>query len=157
MKTVALTLILVTIFCIGCGHREDNGIPADLQGAIDAFYTAIENGDTGARIALFTDSAVMMPNHWTTYQGKPAIAEMIRSSTGYVFRIRDRKMVEYDVNGDLAYTVNSYSYTWHAEGATPQWHKTKNVHIWKRGADGAWKLHLDIWNSDVPLAAFGEE
>jgi hypothetical protein len=30
---------------------------------IDAFYYAIEAGDAEARIALFGDDAIMMPNH----------------------------------------------------------------------------------------------
>jgi ketosteroid isomerase-like protein len=61
------------------------------------------------------------------------------------------------VSGDLACTANSYYYTYHASDSEPRWHKTKNVHIWKRDAGGEWKLHVDIWNSDVPLDAFGDE
>jgi ketosteroid isomerase-like protein len=53
--------------------------------------------------------------------------------------------------------VNSYYYTWHAPDDKPQWHKTKNVHIWARDAEGDWKLRVDIWNSDVRVADFADE
>jgi len=53
--------------------------------------------------------------------------------------------------------VNSYYYTWHAPEDEAQWHKTKNVHIWARDAEGAWKLRVDIWNSDVRLTDFADE
>jgi ketosteroid isomerase-like protein len=57
----------------------------------------------------------------------------------------------------MAYTVNSYYYTYHSKDGDAQWHKTKNVHIWKKNEDGEWKLAIDIWNSDIPLAKFNEE
>jgi ketosteroid isomerase-like protein len=74
-----------------------------------------------------------------------------------VFRLKDRQVIDIDAHGDIAYTVNSYSYTWHPVGTEPQWHKTKNVHIWKKDPEGRWKLHVDIWNSDVPIGDFENE
>jgi ketosteroid isomerase-like protein len=154
------SIYLTILMCVvpGCQQQQqDDGIPPALQTAIDAFYAAIEEGDGEARIAMFTEDAIMMPSHWTRYEGKAAIAAVVRAGEGSVFRIRDRKVLDIDVSGDLAYTVNSYFYTWHSDGAEPQWHKTKNVHIWKRNAEGQWKLHVDIWNSDVPMAEFPNE
>ncbi|MBN2170625.1 MAG: nuclear transport factor 2 family protein [Candidatus Krumholzibacteriota bacterium] len=129
----------------------------DLDAAIAAFYAAVASGDVEARIALLAEDAVMLPSHWTPAAGKADIAAMLRSGAGWVFRIQDREEVRRWVDGDLAVTVNRYAYTWHREGDAPQWHRTKNVHVWRRGADGAWRQQLDIWNSDVPLAAFAGE
>ena len=82
---------------------------------------------------------------------------MLRSGQAYIFKIRDREMIDFESSGKLAYTVNSYYYTWHAKKDTAQWHNTKNVHLWKLDHDDNWKLHLDIWNSNVPLNAFDAE
>ncbi|MEW6411902.1 MAG: DUF4440 domain-containing protein [Candidatus Zixiibacteriota bacterium] len=149
--------VIPLLIVIGCGRADQQSVPAELSAAIDAFYRAIEAGDIEARIAMFDDSAIMMPSHWTMYKGKDAIVEMMRAGEGWVFKIRDRKIVDIDVDGHIAYTVNSYYYTWHAEDAEPQWHKTKNIHIWKKDAFGQWKLHADIWNSDVPMDKFSQE
>jgi uncharacterized protein (TIGR02246 family) len=154
-SVLVLALAFPVFWGLGAGQKED--IPDDLREAIDAFYAAIETGDSEAHIEMFSDDALMMPNHWTRREGKEAIAEVIRAGAGSVFRLRDREVIDWGVSGDLAYTANSYFYTYHPEGDEPQWHKTKNVHIWKRDAAGAWKLHLDIWNSDVPMAEFADE
>ncbi|UCG61638.1 MAG: DUF4440 domain-containing protein [Candidatus Zixiibacteriota bacterium] len=154
---LACAVVLILGLESGCRQQQEEGVPTDLQTAIDAFYAAVEAGDVEAHIEMFTEDARMMPNHWTMYEGKEAIAAMMRAGEGWVFRIRDREVVDIDVSGDIAYTVNSYFYTWHSEDAEPQWHKTKNVHIWKKDDQGEWKLHVDIWNSDVPMSEFGNE
>jgi ketosteroid isomerase-like protein len=131
MKSVrrCILLIISAVIAIfsGCGQNQEKGIPADLEAAIDAFYAAVEAGDAEPRIAMFTEEAIMMPNHWTIYNGKETIAAVIKSGEGSVFKIRDREIVDMDASSSLAYTVNSYYYTYHAEGEDPQWHKTKNV------------------------------
>ena len=123
-------------------------IPPDFLAAVDAFYEAIETDDHEARIEMFTEEAIMMPDHGLRLEGKTAIAEVIRAGSGSVFKIRDREIIDMDVVGELAYTVNSYFYTYHSVGAEARWQKTKNVHIWKRDDEGKWKLQVDIWNSD---------
>ena len=76
-----------------------------------------------------------------------ALQTSVRDHTGWVFRLKDINRLDYGASDDLGYTVNEYYYTWHQEGSQPDWHKTKNVHIWKRQNDGSWRLHVDIWNS----------
>ena len=98
-----------------------------------------------------------MPDHWTMMEGKEDVAAMLWRAEGAVFGIRDRETVRLEVSGDLAYVVNSYSYTYHAVDEPEQWHRTKNVHVWRRDGTGAWKLALDIWNSDVPMSEFPNE
>jgi len=154
---LGVTTIVWLMWAAGSDSPRQPEIPADLRAAVDAFYAAVEAGDGEARIAMFTDDALMMPNHWTPWRGRDAIRAVIGEGGDSVFRIRGRRLLDVGVSGDLAYTVNAYYYTYHDAGAEPQWHKTKNVHIWKRGGAGRWKLHVDIWNSDVPMAKFAGE
>lgn len=126
----------------------DSRMPPELARTIDAFYRAIEIDDHEARIELFDEHAMLLPNHGTPIEGREAIARVIRGGEGWVFRIRDREILDVDVDGRIAYTVNAYAYTYHPRGEEPQWHPTKNVHIWRRGDDGAWRLRVDIWNAD---------
>jgi ketosteroid isomerase-like protein len=123
-------------------------LPPALTAAIDSFYQTIESDSHEARIGLFSDDALMMPNHGDRIEGKAAIAEVIRAGEDWVFRLRNRTRLDEGFGGNVAYTVNAYDYTYHPAGEDPNWHATKNVHIWKRDSGGEWKLHVDIWNAD---------
>jgi len=145
-KTAVLLAALVAAVACAPAAEQDDGRAA-LESSIVAFYDAVEAGDKNGHAEMFSDGALMMPNNGAIRRGKENIGEMIRSGEGWVFRIRNLERVELDLSGDIAYTVNQYEYTWHQEGDDPTWHPTKNIHIWRRQADGGWKLHVDIWNS----------
>jgi ketosteroid isomerase-like protein len=136
---------------------QESGNTGALTDTISKFYESIEAGDPEIRIPLLAEDVILMPNHWTIMSGKETVAESFRRSAEAVFRIRDREVIQMQVGKDLAYTVNSYYYTYHLKGDQEQWHRTKNVHIWRRDPSGAWKLAVDIWNSDVPIGQFAEE
>jgi len=155
-----LSLLLSVIVLARCVPRctpHSSQLPECLLNTIDSFYSAIENDNHEDRIALFTEDAIMLPNHGSPMRGKDTIAAVVRSGEGWTFRIRNRFILDAHISGGMAYTVNAYEYTTHRQGETPQWHKTKNVHIWRKDLQGAWKLHVDIWNSDVPLGTFDSE
>ncbi|MCK4250488.1 DUF4440 domain-containing protein [candidate division WOR-3 bacterium] len=155
--SIAILAVFLVVAVVMVAKSQDAGDKGDFLKSIAAFYAAIEANDVEARIQLLSDDVIMMPNHWTMIRGKDAVSEMIQAAAAAVFNIRDREVVYIDISGDLAYTVNSYYYTYHARGQPEQWHKTKNVHIWRRDHTGLWKLSVDIWNSDVPLNQFAEE
>jgi quercetin dioxygenase-like cupin family protein len=65
------------------------------------------------------------------------------------------KTIEVNSSEDLAYEVGSYSVTlaMQTQSGSQTINDTgKYVTIWKRQADGSWKLAVDIWNSDLPAA-----
>ncbi len=160
MKRIPAALfIIITLFPLSLTGEPGlvDALPVKLQAAIDSFYAAIDSGDAETRIGLLADDVVLMPNHWTMISGKEDVAASFRDSEDAVFKLRDREMIRAVVSGDMAYTVNSYFYTYHFEGESPRWHKTKNIHIWRRNQQDAWKLELDIWNSDVSIEAFEQE
>ena len=145
-------VITVGLLAVGCGSRTDSQVDreaerAKLVEAINAFYRAIDSNDKAARASMFTDSAMMLPDGWPMRRGIETIRPIVLSGgDSLVFALKDREQVEMAFSGDIAYTVNQYCWSWHHRDSTPVWHKTKNIHIWRRQPDGAWKLHADIWN-----------
>ncbi|MGH7983124.1 MAG: YybH family protein, partial [Candidatus Udaeobacter sp.] len=59
--------------------------------------------------------------------------------------------VEVARSGDLAYTTGTYELTMNDASGKPINDRGKYVEVWKKQADGKWKVVADIWNSDLPL------
>ena len=144
----SLIVLICCLFFLTCQYQVE--YPNDMQNlisTIDAFYSAVEAGDFYSRIDLFADSAIVMPNGGNIIRGKQVLKERWEPYKDAIFRIKDLERLEVKISGDMAYTVNSYYFTYHNQGEEAVWYKTKNIHLWQRQADGSWKLYLDIWNS----------
>ena len=142
-----LTLILACGLLACSGKNEDPADIDQLHKNIQAFYDAVEAGDVEAVIALFSEDVIIMPNSGALNRGKEAAAAMWRRNAPYNFRIKDLQTVELTISGDIAYKVNDYYWSVQLEGQERRWHKTKNIHVWRKQPDGNWRLHVDIWNA----------
>jgi len=58
--------------------------------------------------------------------------------------------VEAAKSGDLAYILGSYTKTTKAGKDKPVTDRGKYLAVWKKQADGTWKVEADMWNSDLP-------
>lgn len=144
----SLIFLTTSIFLLTCQlNTEQSNDMQNLMKSIDAFYAAIEAGNFDKRMDMFADSAIVMPNGGNIIRGKQVLKERWEPYKDAIFRIRDLERLEVKISGDMAYTVNSYYFTYHNQGEEAVWYKTKNIHLWQRQADGSWKLYLDIWNS----------
>jgi ketosteroid isomerase-like protein len=64
------------------------------------------------------------------------------------------QIIEVDGRGDLAYVRGTYSMMLTLPGATEPINDTgKYIEIWRKQADGSWRVIRDIFNSDLPVAA----
>ena len=61
------------------------------------------------------------------------------------------KTVEVSANGDTAYEIGQYTMSIEVAGGEPIKDFGDYLVIWKRGVDGIWRLHVDIWNTNLPL------
>jgi ketosteroid isomerase-like protein len=108
----------------------------------------VEAGDAEGVIRLFHDEALVLPDGGLPVSGKAAIAESWRAGTEGGFLLRDVAALRTGRSGDLAFRVNQYSWSMAEPDSERTWLPTKNIHIWKREADGSWKLLVDLWNEN---------
>jgi ketosteroid isomerase-like protein len=110
-----------------------------------AYNEAFNRGDAAGTAAFFTEDVVMLPPDQPMIRGKRAFAEMQQSRMDTTSGTHSNKLVEYGVEGDLAYQVGTYALT----GAnSPE--QGKFVNILKRQTDGTWKVSVSIFNRDKP-------
>jgi uncharacterized protein (TIGR02246 family) len=116
---------------------------------IDAF----NKGDVEGFAANYAaDAVVMMPNEPAFRGGEAIRAGMKRfleagTVSGFNFRTEDVQ-----VGGDLAVETGTFEWTFTPKGGKPAADKGKYLTVWRKQADGSWKIVRDINNSDLPVA-----
>jgi ketosteroid isomerase-like protein len=115
--------------------------------------------DAGAKdldktVSYYAEGAIVMPPNASAATTKESIRsawkEML-TTPGAAISWQTTK-VEVAKSGDLAYVSGTYEEAMtDASGKSAKDHG-KYVEIFKKQADGRWKVVADIWNSDLPIA-----
>jgi uncharacterized protein (TIGR02246 family) len=116
---------------------------------VDAFTRAFNAGDGNAMGALYTEDAVLLPPGQERIEGRDGIAAFWQGAIGAGFKDLVLRPVEIAGSGDAAYEMGTVTLSAPAQGGGRQTVAGKYIVVWRRGADGAWRLHRDIWNFDA--------
>src|SRR5438552_15007918 len=158
MKTkfvLAGCIALLSLTFIGTATAADTKIEQALRD-LDAKWSK----DAGAKdvdktVSYYAEEAVVMPPNASSATTKEAIRsawkEML-TSPGAAINWKATK-VEVAKAGDLAYVSGTYEQTMTDPSGKPAKDRGKYVEIFKKQADGTWKVVADIWNSDLPASA----
>lgn len=119
-----------------------------------ALMEALKRGDAASMVARFTEDATLLPPNREPIHGKQGVKAFYKAATdmGVTAGILDTVHVE--CVGDVAYEIGGYTAEIQLESGEMTTDGGKYVHIWKRQADGSWKLHVDIWNTNSPPPAW---
>jgi ketosteroid isomerase-like protein len=111
-----------------------------------AYNEAFNRGDAAGCAAFFSEDVILLAPDQPMIRGRKAFEEIYQSrmdtSSGGT---HSNELVEFGVEGDLAYQVGTYAIT----GTNPA-EQGKFVNILRRQADGTWKVTVPIFNSDRP-------
>jgi uncharacterized protein (TIGR02246 family) len=151
------TKILVVTLTLGLAAASVC-LAADEQALrdLDAQWSAAAGAkDLDKTVPYYADDAIVMPPNASAATTKEAIRsawkEML-TTPGAAISWKATK-VEVAKAGDLAYVSGTYEETMtDASGQSVKDHG-KYVEIFKKQADGTWKVVADIWNSDLPASA----
>jgi len=97
----------------------------------------------------YAEDATILTSNMPAVKGRAAIQGMFESFPPITAFKAD--IVDLDGRGDLAYARGNYTLTMTPPGAPPMADKGKYVEVWKKGADGTWKVSYDSWTSDLPM------
>ena len=91
----------------------------------------------------------MLPPDATEVAGREAIQGLWQGWLHDGLKDLTLEAIEVEASGDLAYEIGSFSMQAPAENNAMITATGNDVVVWKRGADGNWRLHVDTWN-DAP-------
>jgi ketosteroid isomerase-like protein len=159
MKTKPLFLAgcfaLLSFTFLGTATAGDAKIEQALRDADAQWSAAAGAKDLDKTVSYYSDDAIVMPPNASAATTKESIRsawkEMLMTP-GAAISWKATK-VEVAKAGDLAYVSGTYEETMtDASGKSANDHG-KYVEIFKKQADGTWKVVADIWNSDLPASA----
>jgi ketosteroid isomerase-like protein len=155
MKTKTIVTFTLGLVAVAVCFAADTKIEQALRD-LDAQWSAAAGAkDVDKTVSYYAESAVVMPPNAsaaTTGESiRNAWKEML-TTPGAAISWKATK-VEVAKAGDLAYVSGTYDETMtDASGRSVKDHG-KYVEIFKKQADGTWKVVADIWNSDLPASA----
>lgn len=121
--------------------------------AIDAgherFLNAMRANDAAALMEELVDDVIFYPPGEDAARGKAAVRAwyegVIAEATTEAVEVHDREVV---ISGDIGIEQGRYVWTLAPSGGGDSFTAAGHfIAIWRRDADGAWKVASDIWNS----------
>ena len=145
-ELLALLIALPLLLSLGSATAQ----PSDIRGVIEEgnqqWSMVFSTGDSAALAAMYTPNAQLFPMHREVVSGIEAIQQFWQGVMASGVKGATLTTLEVDEQGDTAYEVGKYELR--GEGNKVLDHG-KYVVVWKR-AQGQWRLHRDIWNSNLP-------
>ena len=122
-----------------------------LEEAVAAYNTAASARDVEKIVALYTSDASILPPDSPEAKGTEGVrsfASSLVALSGFGVEF-GKPVVHISPSGDMAYAVTDARLSFNDPSGAPVVEEARDVHVWRKEADGYWKVALDIWNSGL--------
>ncbi len=150
--------LIVLLMTWGCGTQT----PPDTRAAdektirdLDAQWAKTAAAkDVDGTVSYYADDASLLAPNVAIASDKASIraswAGLLGPDNSLTWQANK---VEVARSSDLAYIIGSYQLTMKNSQGKPEADRGKFVEVWKKQADGKWKVEADIFNSDLAVQA----
>lgn len=156
LASIAVAAVL-GVSCAQPARQPDAAAPdpaavkADIEAANARFVEAFRKGDKAGMMANYAADAIVMLPGEAAWQGAEGVDKGFTAFLG-AFAIKEGGVTTTDVllAGDLAIETGTFAWTLTPKKGADVKDQGKYLTVWKRQADGSWKIIRDISNSDLP-------
>jgi uncharacterized protein (TIGR02246 family) len=156
METKSI-LIIFAFACLSfsCGQQKIDTAAEEtaLRNADISWSKVGESKNVDAFAQYFIEDAVLLPPNEPMTSGKEAIKKKLAeffAMPGFSVKFGPTKAAVAG-SGDFGYTIGTYEMTVNDDKGNPVTDKGKYTTVWKKQADGSWKVASDMFNSDLPM------
>lgn len=114
-----------------------------------ALCDGVNGRNAAACAALYTEDGAVLPPGVPRHNGRAGVQQYWQAAIDVGLADVVLTTVEVEEVGELAHEVGTFTATVPAEGGGRTPLAGKYVVVWKRGGEGTWRLHRDIWNTDA--------
>jgi uncharacterized protein (TIGR02246 family) len=126
---------------------------AAIRAADQAFSAAANSKDVDAAMAFYADDAIGLPPNAPMSTGRDAIrAEFsaMMAMPGFSLTWSPTR-IDVASSGDLGYSVGTAQFSATGPDGQMMSDTMKYATVWRKQADGSWKVVVDAFNSNTPL------
>lgn len=149
----AIAIAVLTTFS-ACRQPPDRSAEAALavRAADSAWAAAFSRKDLDGYLSFVESTASIQQPNSPTVTGTAAIRAMVEGffSLPNLSGTWQPTTVTASRSGELAYTTGTYQLSYTDPSGKPATERGKYLEVWRRQADGSWKMTAESFNSDDP-------
>lgn len=151
---LSLALPALALACAQPAPPDPEAARTALRQADSAYTKAGLAKDRAAFVGLYAADAVMYPPEVAPVSGLDAIGKFVDGFLADPTFAGSFQPLEVEVStdGTIGYTLNAATLTYTGTDKKLVTERLRDFHVWRRQADGSWKLVVDIWNAEPPAA-----
>jgi len=152
-KVLVISIIIPLLTVIGCAPKVDLASEEATIYKVDSMLVAaINERDVETWLSFLSDDAKMMPPNAPAVEGKDAIRQMLGEFLKFpkLQISHDPYSVIVSEDANMAYIWYDYEIVLGDGESAPHIEKGKDISIYRKQADGSWKLVVDIWSANKP-------
>lgn len=156
MKRYFVLPMILMVALTGCAKKADvEAERAALRQADADWAKTVAEKNADAFTSSFTADGVVMPPNLPAVNGTDAIRTWVSTQMAMPgFAVTwEPTSAEVAASGDIGYTLGNFTFQTSMPDGSPLNDHGKYATIWKKQADGTWKVAVDIFNSEIPMAA----
>lgn len=151
---LAAGVAVVIAACQAPPAGRDGDAAEAVRAADAAWLKAFTDRDLDGVVTAMEPTGYILPPNAPVvigHEGARAMVSEMFATPGLSFAW-DVTRVGVAESGDLGYTAGTYDMTFNDASGNPVVDRGKFVTIWRKQADGSWKVAEDVFNSDLPAA-----
>lgn len=154
MRITVAVLACISATAIACKQSTPSAGLAEsdrtaIRTASADFQKAVRDTAWSTWANFYTSDAQLGPPNGPAVSGRDAL--IVWAGTVPPNRDFTLRPIDVDGRGDLAYVYGKYSWVLMVPGQPEVPDSGKYIEVWRKQADGNWKIIRDVFNSDVPL------
>ncbi len=153
-------VVLATIVGLsGCATPRTSKAPSprataearqQIEQAVARFVETFNRGDAAALAAMYDTAGVVLAPNAPPMRGRQNIEALWAGARQQGFKTLNLEVNSVELIGDHAIELGSYTLVVQPPGQGETTDRGKYIVIWKRQADGTWKLYRDAFNTSMP-------
>ena len=155
-----ICVLLALFACVGhvAGVFADSGSSKanakdELLQADVAFAKTVGVENKDAFFGTFLSDAALLAPQQPIAEGAGAVGAVFQGMFGLPgFGLTwQPTRAEVASSGDMGYTIGTYELKFDGQDGTPVVDSGKYMTVWKKQADGSWKVAVDMFNTSLPM------